>query len=101
MSIAAQLVRGLRLTLVLWLLTVVVITLPMLGLARLVAPDAAPGQLAGQMVGIFGPRIVVGRMGNPEEDPAPGAVSIFVIAPPRIAQEDGSDTSSTRMFVDP
>ena len=70
-------------------------------LERLVAPDAAPGQLAGQMVGIFGPRIVVGRMGNPEEDPAPGAVSIFVIAPPRIAQEDGSGTSSTRMFMDP
>jgi K+-transporting ATPase ATPase C chain len=45
MSIAAQLVRGLRLTLVLWLLTVVVITLPMLGLARLVAPDAASGSL--------------------------------------------------------
>ena len=54
MSIAAQLVRGLRLTLVLWLLTVVVITLPLLGLARLVAPDAASGSLIrrdGQVVG--------------------------------------------------
>jgi K+-transporting ATPase ATPase C chain len=54
MSIAAQLFRGLRLTLVLWLLTVVVITLPLLGLARLVAPDAALGSLIrrdGQVVG--------------------------------------------------
>jgi len=54
MSIAAQLFRGLRLTLVLWLLTVVVITLPLLGLARLVAPDAAIGSLIrrdGQVVG--------------------------------------------------
>ena len=54
MSAAAQLFRGLRLTLVLWLLTVVVITLPMLGLARLVAPDAASGSLlriGGRVVG--------------------------------------------------
>jgi K+-transporting ATPase ATPase C chain len=54
MSIAAQLFRGLRLTLVLWLLTVVVITLPLLGLARVVAPDAAIGSLIrrdGQVVG--------------------------------------------------
>ncbi|MFN5698636.1 MAG: potassium-transporting ATPase subunit C [Cyanobacteriota bacterium] len=45
MSIATQLWRGVRLTLLLWLLTVVVITLPMLGLARLVAPEAASGSL--------------------------------------------------------
>jgi K+-transporting ATPase ATPase C chain len=45
MSAAAQLWRGVRLTLLLWLLTVVVITLPLLGLARLVAPDAASGSL--------------------------------------------------------
>ena len=54
MSIAAQLFRGLRLTLALWLLTVVVITLPLLGLARLVAPDTAIGSLIrrdGQVVG--------------------------------------------------
>jgi K+-transporting ATPase ATPase C chain len=54
MSAVAQLFRGLRLTLVLWLLTVVVITLPLLGLARLVAPDAAIGSLIrrdGQVVG--------------------------------------------------
>jgi K+-transporting ATPase ATPase C chain len=54
MSATAQLFRGLRLTLVLWLLTVVMITLPMLGLARLVAPDAASGSLlriGGRVVG--------------------------------------------------
>jgi len=54
MSATAQLFRGLRLTLVLWLLTVVVMTLPMLGLARLVAPDAASGSLlriGGRVVG--------------------------------------------------
>jgi K+-transporting ATPase ATPase C chain len=54
MSMTAQLLRGLRATLLLWLLTVVVITLPMLGLARLVAPDAATGSLLrrdGQVVG--------------------------------------------------
>ena len=54
MSFSAQLLRGVRATLVLWLLTVVVITLPLLGLARLVAPDAAAGSLIrreGQVVG--------------------------------------------------
>ena len=45
MSFTAQLLRGLRVTLVLWTLTVVVITLPLLGLARVVAPDAASGSL--------------------------------------------------------
>jgi len=54
MSAVAQLWRGIRLTLLLWFLTVVVITLPMLGLARLVAPDPASGSLIrrdGQVVG--------------------------------------------------
>ena len=54
MSAVAQLWRGVRLTLLLWFLTVVVITLPMLGLARLVAPDPASGSLIrrdGQVVG--------------------------------------------------
>ena len=54
MSFTAQLLRGVRLTLLLWLLTVVVITLPLLGLASLVAPDAASGSLLrreGQVVG--------------------------------------------------
>jgi K+-transporting ATPase ATPase C chain len=54
MTFTAQLLRGVRATLVLWTLTVVVITLPLLGLAHLVAPDAASGSLIrreGQVVG--------------------------------------------------
>ena len=54
MSAVAQLWRGVRFTLLLWFLTVVVITLPLLGLARLVAPVAASGSLIrrdGQVVG--------------------------------------------------
>jgi len=54
MTFTAQLLRGVRATLVLWTLTVVVITLPLLGLAHLVAPDAAGGSLIrreGQVVG--------------------------------------------------
>ena len=58
MSIAAQLVRGLRLTLVLWLLTVVVITLPLLGLARLVAPGAATGSLLRTGDRVVGSRLI-------------------------------------------
>lgn len=37
--------RALRLTVAVWLLTVVVITLPMLGLARVMAPQQAEGSL--------------------------------------------------------
>ena len=55
MNALSRLGQGLRLTLVLWLLTVVVITLPMLGLARLVAPQQASHSegrlLCGQTVG--------------------------------------------------
>jgi K+-transporting ATPase ATPase C chain len=54
MTFTAQLLRGVRVTVVLWLLTVVVITLPLLGLAHLVAPDAASGsliRLEGRVVG--------------------------------------------------
>jgi len=58
MSITAQLWRGVRLTLVLWLLTVVVITLPMLGLARLVAPDAASGSLLRREGVVVGARLI-------------------------------------------
>jgi len=58
MSIAAQLWRGVRLTLVLWLLTVVVISLPMLGLARLVAPDAANGSLLRREGELVGSRLI-------------------------------------------
>ncbi|MEB3259415.1 MAG: potassium-transporting ATPase subunit C [Cyanobacteriota bacterium] len=48
--------RGLRVALVLWLLTVVVITLPLLGLARLVAPDAALGSLLNREGRVVGSR---------------------------------------------
>jgi K+-transporting ATPase ATPase C chain len=58
MSIAAQLFRGLRLTLVLWLLTVVVTTLPLLGLARLVAPDPASGSLLRADGRVVGSRLI-------------------------------------------
>ena len=44
MSFSAQLLRGVRVTLILWLLTVVVVTLPMLALARLVRAHHARGQ---------------------------------------------------------
>jgi K+-transporting ATPase ATPase C chain len=46
--------QSVRLTLALWLLTVVVITLPMLGLARIVAPHQAGGSLitsGGRVIG--------------------------------------------------
>lgn len=58
MSAAAQLWRGVRLTLLLWLLTVVVITLPMLGLARLVAADAASGSLIRRDGRVVGSRLI-------------------------------------------
>jgi len=58
MSFTAQLLRGVRLTLLLWLLTVVVITLPLLGLSRLVAPDAASGSLLRRDGVVVGARLI-------------------------------------------
>jgi len=58
MSFSAQLLRGVRVTLILWLLTVVVITLPALGLARLVAPDAADGSLLRRGDQVVGARLI-------------------------------------------
>ena len=58
MSFTAQLLRGLRATVVLWLLTVVVITLPMLGLAPLLAPDAASGSLLRTDGRVVGSRLI-------------------------------------------
>jgi K+-transporting ATPase ATPase C chain len=58
MSFTAQLLRGVRLTLLLWLLTVVVITLPLLGVARLVAPDAAAGSLLRRDGAVVGARLI-------------------------------------------
>ncbi len=77
MSFTAQLLRGVRATLVLWMLTVVVITLPLLGLAHLVAPEAAGGSLIrrnGQVVGsrLIGQNFRSGRylQGRPAGSPA-------------------------------
>lgn len=58
MSFTAQLLRGVRLTLLLWLLTVVVITLPLLGVARLVAPEAADGSLLRRDGAVVGARLI-------------------------------------------
>jgi K+-transporting ATPase ATPase C chain len=58
MSFTTQLLRGVRVTLILWLITVVVITLPMLGMARLVAPDAATGSLLRQGNQVVGARLI-------------------------------------------
>jgi K+-transporting ATPase ATPase C chain len=58
MSFTTQLLRGVRVTVILWLLTVVVITLPLLGLARLVAPDAATGSLMRQGDQVVGARLI-------------------------------------------
>ncbi len=58
MSFTTQLLRGVRVTVILWLLTVVLVTLPMLGLARLVAPDAAAGSLLRQGDQVVGTRLI-------------------------------------------
>jgi K+-transporting ATPase ATPase C chain len=58
MSFTTQLLRGVRVTVMLWLLTVVVITLAMLGLAWLVAPDAAAGGLLRQGDQVVGARLI-------------------------------------------
>ena len=58
MTFLAQLLRGVRATLVLWTLTVVVITLPLLGLAHLVAPDAAGGSLIRRDSQVVGSRLI-------------------------------------------
>jgi len=58
MTFTAQLLKGVRATLVLWLLTVVVITAPLLGLAHLVAPDAASGSLIRRNGQVVGSRLV-------------------------------------------
>jgi K+-transporting ATPase ATPase C chain len=58
MTFIAKLLRGVRLTLLLWLLTVVVITLPLLGVARLVAPEAADGSLLRRDGAVVGARLI-------------------------------------------
>ncbi len=89
MSFTTLVLRGLRLTLALWLLTVVVITLPLLGLARVVAPDSATGSLVrrnGVVVGsrllgqpFAGDRYLQGRpAGNPNLGPANPKLAIRI-----------------------
>jgi K+-transporting ATPase ATPase C chain len=58
MSFTAQLLRGVRVTLILWLLTVVMITVPMLGLARLVVPGSADGSLLRLGEQVVGDRLI-------------------------------------------
>ncbi len=58
MSLTTQVLRGLRATAILWLITVVVITVPLLGVARLVAPDAADGSLLRRGDQVVGARLV-------------------------------------------
>lgn len=58
MSFAVQFLRAARLTLVLWLITVVIITLPMLGLARLLAGASAEGSLVFRQGVVVGSRLI-------------------------------------------
>lgn len=95
-----SLLRALRLTLALWLLTVVVITLPLLGLARLLAPEQASGSLLafqGRVVGsrLIGqtfqdPRYLQGRpsavAGGAGAAPSSGASNLSVANPQLSAQ---------------
>jgi potassium-transporting ATPase KdpC subunit len=61
----SSLMRGLRATAVLWLLTVVVTTLPMLAIARLVAPDQAEGSLIRRAPGANGEVVGSRLIGQP------------------------------------
>lgn len=58
MTMATELRRSLLLTAVLWLLTVVVITLPLLALGWLVAPDQASGSLVRRDGSVIGSRLL-------------------------------------------
>lgn len=58
MAFPAALGRALRLTLVLWVLTVLALTLPLLGLARLAAPEMASGSLVRRQGMVVGSRLI-------------------------------------------
>ncbi len=62
---------------------------------RLDAPDAAERQWAGHAVAMHGPRIVVGRLGDQESDPGPGAATVFAEAS-TVDAEPAPDPSPTR-----
>jgi K+-transporting ATPase ATPase C chain len=65
MRSVAPLLRGLRLTLVIWSLSVVLITLPLLAVARLVAPEAASGSLLRRDGAVVGSRLIGQRFSGP------------------------------------
>ena len=65
MSLPNQLLRGLRVTLVLWALTVVVVTLPMLAVARVLAPQAAQGSLLFRGERVVGSRLIGQAFSSP------------------------------------
>jgi K+-transporting ATPase ATPase C chain len=111
MTFTAQLLRGVRATLVLWTLTVVVITLPLLGLARLVAPDAASGSLIrrdGQVVGsrLIGQafrsdRYLQGRpAGSPNLSPSNPALKERVAVAASGLQKEGIDRPAADLLLD-
>jgi K+-transporting ATPase ATPase C chain len=111
MTFTAQLLRGVRATLVLWTLTVVVITLPLLGLARLVAPDAASGSLIrreGQVVGsrLIGQtfrsdRYLRGRpAGSPNLAPSNPALNDRVAAAASGWKKQGIDRPAAELLLD-
>ncbi len=107
MNALSRLGQGLRLTLVLWLLTVVVITLPMLGLARLVAPQQAEGSLVragGRVVGssLVGQAFTADRylQGRPSSvaygsgDPPSSGPSNLAPGNPDLAQRVAADAAT-------
>ena len=64
MVLISELLRALRATLVLWTLTVLVISLPLLGLAPLLAPEAARGSLIQRDGTVVGSRLIGQRFSS-------------------------------------
>jgi K+-transporting ATPase ATPase C chain len=111
MTFTAQLLRGVRATLVLWTLTVVVITLPLLGLAHLVAPDAASGSLVRREGQVVGSRLIgqtfrsalylQGRpAGSPNLAPSNPALKDQVVAAASGWQKQGIDRPAAELLLD-
>jgi len=107
MTTVSRLAQGLRLTLALWLLTVVLLTLPLLGLARVVAPHQAEGSLvraAGRVVGseLVGqaftqPRYLQGRpsaVAYGSADPPASAPSNLAPGNPALAKRVAEDADA-------
>ena len=111
MTFPSQLLRGVRATLILWSLTVVVITLPLLGLAHLLAPEAASGSLIrrdGQVVGsrLIGQsfpsaRYLQGRpAGSPNLAPSNPALKDRVAAAASAWQQQGVSRPAADLLLD-